>query len=93
LAITKVEIMIYLPFFTPDKDEPADKQVYKVIKECTFKGIEADVVFIADTDKMKSNDKCILYTQTSRADLWLRVKGSKNSKKDYELCLLINRVL
>ena len=39
----------------------------------TFKGLEADMVFIADTDKMETPDKKVLYTQASRARLWLGV--------------------
>ena len=38
-----------------------------------FKGLEADVVFILDTDKMEKEDKRVLYTQASRARLWLGV--------------------
>ena len=38
-----------------------------------FKGLEADMVFILDTDKMKNQDKRLLYTQASRARLWLGV--------------------
>lgn len=39
----------------------------------TFKGLEADMVFILDTDKMKTQDMRVLYTQASRARLWLGV--------------------
>ena len=39
----------------------------------TFKGLEADMVFILDKDKMKNQDKRVLYTQASRARLWLGV--------------------
>lgn len=39
----------------------------------TFKGLEADMVFIADTDKLETQDKKVLYTQASRARLWLGV--------------------
>ena len=42
-----------------------------------FKGLEADVVFILDTDKMEKEDKRVLYTQASRARLWLGVFGKK----------------
>ncbi len=41
----------------------------------TFKGLEADMVFIADTHRMETQDKNILYTQASRARLWLGVLG------------------
>ena len=41
----------------------------------TFKGLEADVVFILDTDKMEKQDKSLIYTQASRAKLWLGVMG------------------
>ncbi|MFN3557618.1 MAG: AAA family ATPase [Bacteroidales bacterium] len=41
----------------------------------TFKGLEADMVFIADTDKMETRNKNVLYTQASRARLWLGVMG------------------
>lgn len=40
-----------------------------------FKGLEADVVFILDTNKMEKEDKRVLYTQASRARLWLGVFG------------------
>ncbi len=43
----------------------------------TFKGLEADMVFIADTDKMETPDKKVLYTQASRAWLWLGVMEKK----------------
>ena len=33
----------------------------------SFKGLEADIVFIIDTDKVKSYDEKLLYTQASRA--------------------------
>jgi superfamily I DNA/RNA helicase len=39
----------------------------------TFKGLEADMVFILDTDKMPQQDPRVLYTQASRAKLWLGV--------------------
>ena len=38
-----------------------------------FKGLEADVVFILDTDKMENQDRRVWYTQVSRARLWLGV--------------------
>ncbi|RCW36782.1 nuclease-related domain-containing DEAD/DEAH box helicase [Marinilabilia salmonicolor] len=39
----------------------------------TFKGLEADVVFIIDTDKVENPDYKILYTQASRAKYLLYI--------------------
>ncbi|TVQ06841.1 MAG: hypothetical protein EA361_19070 [Bacteroidetes bacterium] len=48
----------------------------------TFKGLEADRVFMADTDKMETRDKKVIYTHASRAKLWLRVMGKRIRKFD-----------
>lgn len=44
----------------------------------TFKGLEADMVFILDADKMPTQDKRVLYTQASRARLLLGVMREEN---------------
>ena len=44
----------------------------------TFKGLEADVVFIIDTDKVSNPDYKVLYTQASRAKYLLVVFTLKN---------------
>ncbi len=43
----------------------------------TFKGLEADMVFILDTGKMEIQDSRVLYTQASRARLWLGLMEKK----------------
>ncbi len=132
--------MIYPPSIPPDKNEPAEEQVYNILKRLdperydvfydrrfvgmrpgerkeyqtdflvadlgdtglissghvnittirTFKGLEADVVFIVDTDKMEKHDKRVLYAQASRARLRLGVfsKSSADCRKGIHLAII-----
>jgi len=71
--------------FGPYAIEPVSKETGRISPNHvnittirTFKGLEADVVFILDTDKMEKQDKRVLYTQASRARLWLGVMGEEN---------------
>lgn len=47
----------------------------------TFKGLEADIVFIIDTDKVENPDYKVLYTQASRAKYILYILRSNKSYK------------
>ena len=56
-----------------DRSGRLDKRVVNYTSINTFKGLEADVVFIIDTDKPIKPDYKVLYTQASRAKVLLCV--------------------
>lgn len=56
-----------------DRSGRLDKRAVNYTSINTFKGLEADVVMIIDTDKPQQPDKIVLYTQASRAKHMLYV--------------------